>query len=126
VDLLGAVGQVPSLVRVTQALGMAAIPLLQRLEAVDLVHLLDSGDRVLTQVDRSGVIDAAARSARLTPQILAAQQELIRLQRTTLRIQRRTLRAQLAGLGVQRETLVHARNLDRKTGGGGLPVPATP
>jgi hypothetical protein len=124
VDVLGAVGTLPSLLRVTQALGVAAIPVVRQLQAVDLAGLLDRSDRLLSEVDRRGLVADASRSARIAPRLLSAQHRLIRLQRTLLRVQRKTLSSQLTALAIQRETLGHIRNIDRRTGGG-VPLPGT-
>jgi hypothetical protein len=87
---------------------------------------LDSAEAMLTQVRAQNLIDDAARSARLTPEIVRLQQRLLRVQLATLRTQRRSRRIQAETLEVQRQALVAIESIDRKTGGRVPPTVAAP
>jgi hypothetical protein len=127
-ELAAAVDAVPPLLRATVAIADETLPLVRGLSGADVAHVvghahttLDSAEAMLTQVRAQNLIEDAARSARLTPEIVRLQQRLLRVQLATLRTQRRSRRIQAETLEVQRQALVAIESIDRKTGG---PVPA--
>jgi hypothetical protein len=71
-----------------------------------LVSLVDRSHRLLTDFEQTDILSR-------TPEAL---DELLRIQRETLAVQRETIAIQREALKVQQQTLVHARNVDRKTG----------
>lgn len=132
--------RLPPALNAVAALTANALPLLAKLEPIDLPRLLTSGGRLvdsalyrdrltnaldgvnalLTDVRREELVSVSAHAARATPALIL---ELLRVQRTTLEVQQRSLQTQLATLDVQRRALVHITSIDRKTGG---PVPPAP
>jgi hypothetical protein len=117
--------RLPALVRVTEAMARLAFPVLGELSRLDLTRRLDSTNRLIAEVEDQNLVPASARAARDTPLLM---RRLLRGQLATLRSQRVSLRTQLASLEIQRQTLVHIKSIDRKTGGTvppqGTPVPA--
>jgi hypothetical protein len=97
--------------------------------------LVDRGTDLLVQLQRSDAVGDVDTVAQATTELLALSRELaqigrdtgedvdvvrtqtIRFKRHSLRIQRATLAILRRSLTVQEETLVHARNIDRRTGG---------
>jgi hypothetical protein len=109
-ELGDAATAIPPLLRATQALADAGLPLVADTRAL-LGHLA-----------ASDVIDKAARAADLMPEVIGIQQRLLRVQLATLGTQRASLRTQLTTLEIQRQALTHIENIDRKTGGQVPPV----
>jgi hypothetical protein len=79
-----------------------------------LVRLVDRSDRLVSEIDRSGVIDSTARATRRAPDFM---DEVLRIQRETRDLQRQSLAVQRETLAIQKEALVHIRSIDSKTGG---------
>jgi hypothetical protein len=97
--------------------------------------LVDRGNELLVELQRSGAVDDVDVLPRLTAELLSVSRELaaigrdtgadadvlraqtIDFKRKSLAIQRQTLAILRESLAVQQETLVHARSLDRRTGG---------
>jgi hypothetical protein len=85
--------------------------------------LIDAAQRLIDAALRRDVIGTAERTARDVAAARRLQTETLALQRQVAEMQRRALSAQLAGLRIQRASLRHIQNIDRKTGGS---VPTLP
>ena len=107
--------QLPTLVRVSQALAREGFPVLDDLRAADLASVLPQTRR------------AVEEAPPLIRRLLDVQLETLSVQKQSLSAQRRSLRTQLTTLAIQREALKHIESIDRKTGGTvpaqGAPIP---
>jgi hypothetical protein len=117
-DLVDAADAVPRLLRITDALATAAIPLLRGLSAADAPEMVAATHTLVARVMATDLVGKAAAAADQMPDVIRIQQRLLRIQLATLRTQRATLE-------IQRQALTHIENLDRKTGGQ-LPPPPVP
>jgi hypothetical protein len=127
------------LVRDGSALARASLPLVEELRDTELgrtARALTVLTERLLEDDRAAVAaDLTVRTlrelqqrgtlqtldaVRLLPELVQIQRRTLEVQERTLSVQERTLAILRQSLAVQRETLVHARSLDRKTGGPAL------
>jgi hypothetical protein len=128
-ELAAAVDAVPPLRDATVAIADETLPLVRGLGDAGVAHVighahvtLDAAESTLAQVRAENLIADAARSARLTPEIVRLQHRLLRVQRSTLSTQRRSLEVQSRTLEVQLQALAAIESIDRKTGGRVPPV----
>lgn len=142
-ELATATEGLPRLVRTSQAVAAAALPVLADVGRVDVAHVLstlhdlagsalyrarlaralDTTSEILDQVRREDLIRLSARTARNAPRLMRLTRRLMRVQIESLKTQRLQLQTQIVTLDVQREALVHIRSIDRKTGGTAPPTP---
>lgn len=101
----------------------AADPLVRGLVAADAPGAVRRGDalavRTMQLFDELARLEVAPALTRLDllPRLVELQERSVSLQADSLSVQRETLAILGRSLAVQEETLVHARSLDRKTGG---------
>lgn len=89
-----------------------------------LVQMVDGLNALLADLARRGTVKDVDRVTRIAAELLDLQRRAYDTNRRSLGVQRRTEAMFRESLAIQRELLVHARSLDRKTGG---PAPgATP
>jgi hypothetical protein len=129
-DLEAAVVRLPSLVVSAETLINETVPLVENLDAADpaqtliatreLIGALTEDDRLVDSLDEGRALAEQGRAfldqvgnLRLPERAVKSSKRL----RLLLNVQRKAYRIQLQSLEIQRQTLVHARSLDRKTGG---------
>jgi hypothetical protein len=113
-----AADELPPVLQGVDVLVAHAIPLLQSLERAELIprtsHALGRFEELLSE------------SVETQKRTLRVQRRTLRVQLASFRTQRRTARMFAESLGIQRETLEHARSIDRKTGPAPPATPVTP
>ncbi|HVL97164.1 MAG TPA: hypothetical protein VM266_15010 [Solirubrobacteraceae bacterium] len=102
------------------AAGRLALQLTQRDRLADFVG---RADRLVARAERQGTVEDVDELRRLTVELLGIQRPAYETNRSSLATQRRTEGLLRESLAIQRQTLVHIRSIDRKTGG---PAPAAP
>jgi hypothetical protein len=129
-DLEAAVVRLPSLVVSAETLINETVPLVEDLEAADpaqtliaageLIGALSEDGRLVDSLDEGRALAEQGRAfldqvgnLRLPERAVKSSKRL----RLLLKVQRKAYRVQLQSVEIQRQTLVHARSLDRKTGG---------
>jgi hypothetical protein len=129
-DLEAAVVRLPNLVVSAETLINETVPLVENLSAADpgqtlvaareLIGALTEDDRLIDSLDEGRALAEQGRdfldqvgNLRL-PERAAKSSKRLRL---LLEVQRKAYQVQLQSIEIQRQTLVHARSLDRKTGG---------